>query len=75
VGAAQPPRRLQARAEPLIVRVHVDVPALDRDFDYAVPDKLAAAMRVGTIVRVPLHGRRVRGWVTAVGVEALPVEA
>jgi primosomal protein N' (replication factor Y) len=69
VGAAQPPRRLQARAEPLIVRVHVDVPALDRDFDYAVPDKLAAAMRVGTIVRVPLHGRRVRGWVTAVGVE------
>ena len=27
-------------------------------------------MRVGTIVRVPLHGRRVRGWVVADGVEA-----
>ena len=26
-------------------------------------------MRVGTIVRVPLHGRRVRGWVVADGVE------
>ena len=25
-------------------------------------------MRVGTIVRVPLHGRRVRGWVVADGV-------
>ena len=26
-------------------------------------------MRIGTIVRVPLHGRRVRGWVVADGVE------
>ena len=26
-------------------------------------------MRVGTIVRVPLHGRRVRGWVVADGVD------
>lgn len=26
---------------------------------------MADAVRVGTIVRVPLHGRRVRGWVTA----------
>lgn len=26
---------------------------------------MAGALRVGTIVRVPLHGRRVRGWVVA----------
>ena len=50
----------------LVARVHVDVPALDREFDYLVPEKLRASVRVGTIVRVPLHGRRVRGWVTAV---------
>jgi primosomal protein N' (replication factor Y) len=28
-----------------------------------LPDGLARAVQVGTIVRVPLHGRRVRGWV------------
>ena len=28
-----------------------------------MPDALARDVRVGTIVRVPLHGRRVRGWV------------
>jgi primosomal protein N' (replication factor Y) len=33
---------------------------------------LAAAVRVGAIVRVPLHGRRVRGWVTALDVEPAP---
>jgi primosomal protein N' (replication factor Y) (superfamily II helicase) len=34
-----------------------------------VPDDLAADLRVGTIVRVPLHGRRVRGWVVDAAVE------
>ena len=34
-----------------------------------VPEEVADAVRVGTIVRVPLHGRRVRGWVVADGVE------
>ncbi len=28
-----------------------------------MPDELVASVRVGTIVRVPLHGRSVRGWV------------
>ena len=28
-----------------------------------MPDALARDVRVGTVVRVPLHGRRVRGWV------------
>jgi primosomal protein N' (replication factor Y) (superfamily II helicase) len=44
-------------------RVLPDVTAVDRAFDYSVPDPLAAVVRVGAIVRVPLHGRRVRGWV------------
>ena len=56
----------------LIARVHVDVPALDREFDYLVPENMAGAVRVGTIVRVPLHGRRVRGWITALDVEPAP---
>jgi primosomal protein N' (replication factor Y) len=30
---------------------------------------MAASVAVGTVVRVPLHGRRVRGWVTALDVE------
>jgi primosomal protein N' (replication factor Y) len=46
-----------------ICRVVPDVTALERAFDYLVPDELSARVRVGTIVRVPLHGRRVRGWV------------
>lgn len=38
------------------------MPALRRAFDYVVPDD-AHGLRIGTIVRVPLHGRNVRGWV------------
>ena len=52
-----------------VARVLPDVPAIDRVFDYLVPDELSASLRVGTIVRVPLHGRRVRGWVLALDVE------
>jgi primosomal protein N' (replication factor Y) len=52
-----------------VCRVVPDVPALERTFDYLVPDPMADAVGVGTIVRVPLHGRRVRGWVVADGVE------
>ena len=46
-----------------VCRVQPDVPAVHRAFDYSLPDVLARDVRVGTIVRVPLHGRRVRGWV------------
>ena len=48
-----------------VCRVVADVPAIEREFDYLVPDDLAARVAVGTIVRVRLHGRRVRAWVTA----------
>jgi primosomal protein N' (replication factor Y) len=37
-----------------------------------VPDTLAPDVRVGTMVRVALHGRRVGGWVVADGVEPTP---
>jgi primosomal protein N' (replication factor Y) (superfamily II helicase) len=48
------------------VRVLPDVTGLDKQFDYTLPEQLHNAAAVGSIVRVPLHGRRVRGWVTAV---------
>jgi primosomal protein N' (replication factor Y) len=50
----------------VIARVVPDITGLDRLFDYRIPDHLADRVRVGTVVRVPLHGRRVRGWVVAV---------
>lgn len=34
-----------------------------RPFDYLVPDSMRAEVRVGSVVRIPLQGRRVRGWV------------
>ena len=56
----------------MVVRVLPDVPAIDKAFDYLVPDHLAGDVRVGTIVRIDLHGRRVRGWVVADGVTPPP---
>lgn len=47
----------------MIARVLPDVPALSKTFDYLVPESLGDQVRVGTLVRVELHGRRVRGWV------------
>jgi primosomal protein N' (replication factor Y) len=51
-----------------VVRVIPDVPAVHRQFDYAVPERFDAPLRVGSRVRMALHGRRVGGWVAAVGV-------
>lgn len=50
----------------MIARVLPDLPAVDRPFDYLVPDDVRDQVRVGTIVRIDLHGRRVRGWVVEV---------
>lgn len=53
---------------PTVVRVQPDVAALHRSFDYAVPETWRVAndvdLRVGSRVRIELHGRRVAGWVT-----------
>lgn len=54
----------------MVVRVIPDVTALRRQFDYTVPEQLVAAVEVGTEVRIVLNGRRVRAWVSAVGVQA-----
>lgn len=41
------------------------MPAIDKTFDYLVPDDFGDQVRVGTMVRISLHGRRVGGWVLA----------
>ncbi len=46
-----------------MVRVLPDVAGLDKSFDYLVPPPWRDQVRVGTRVRVPLHGRRVGAWV------------
>ena len=57
----------------MIVRVVPDIAGLDgKEFDYAVPAKLEGQVRVGSVVRVALQGRRVRAWVVAVDVDAPP---
>jgi len=52
-----------------VCRVLPDVPAIDRAFDYLIPPELEALVRVGTVVRIPLRGRPVRGWVLEDDVE------
>ena len=50
-----------------VVRVLVDEPAIDREFLYLLPESVAAGrvpVTVGTLVRVVLNRRRLRGWVT-----------
>lgn len=40
--------------------------AVDDGFWYSIPDHLNPDLQVGSIVRVPLSGRRVRGWVVEI---------
>ncbi|MGB0114116.1 MAG: hypothetical protein WBP59_12905 [Ilumatobacteraceae bacterium] len=49
-----------------IATVVPNVSGLDKSFDYLIPDDLSARVRVGTIVRVELQGRRIGGWVRAI---------
>ncbi len=69
------PDPTRARPQGRVVRVIPDVGAINREFDYLIPDSWLVDARadrvvVGSMVRVVLHGRRVAGWVTAVDVEA-----
>lgn len=65
-----------ASKSPQVVRVIPDVLTLDKEFDYFVPeswhgsDERASRLVVGSMVRVPLAGRNVSGWVSAVDVES-----
>ena len=54
-----------------VATVVPDVTGLDKQFDYSIPPDLSAHVRVGTIVRVELHGRRIGGWVSAISNEAI----
>jgi primosomal protein N' (replication factor Y) len=49
-----------------LVRVLPDITGLDKHFDYLVPDRFRDLVELGSLVRIPLHGRRVRGWVLEV---------
>lgn len=53
-----------------VVRVLPDVAAIDKEFDYLVPD--GVEVHVGDVVRIALHGRRVGAWIVAVDVEPVP---
>ena len=76
-AAAEPEPSPETVATTLVVRVLPDVVTIDKTFDYAVPaawhaDGRAARLAVGSIVRIDLGGRRLRGWVTEIGVEPPP---
>jgi primosomal protein N' len=49
----------------LVAEVVVDLAVwgLNRKLSYVVPPDMAGRIRVGSIVRVPLRNRRIRGWV------------
>lgn len=49
----------------LLAEIVVDVGiwALNKGLTYQVPEELAPALTIGSVVRVPLRNRRVRGWV------------
>jgi len=59
----------------LTATVLPDVSGLDKSFDYLVPDEMRSSVRVGSLVRVPLAGRRVGGWVTRLGPPAAGLPA
>lgn len=46
-----------------MVRVVPDVSGLDKTFWYRLPEALTDDVEIGDVVRVPLHGRSVRGWI------------
>lgn len=48
-----------------VAKVVPDLTGLDKEFDYLVPPALSERAHVGCLVRVPLHGRRVGGWIVA----------
>jgi primosomal protein N' (replication factor Y) len=61
-----------------VATVVPDVTGLDKQFDYLVPSDLDANVRVGSRVRVQLHGRRIGGWIAAISdrsADGRPLEA
>ena len=56
-------------AQPVVARVVPNLTGLDKQFDYLVPELLREQVAIGSLIRAPLHGRRVGGWVVALGAE------
>jgi primosomal protein N' (replication factor Y) (superfamily II helicase) len=56
------------------VVVDLSVWGLNKELTYSVPPDLAERVRIGSIVRVPLRNRRVRGWVVSVDTAGEPPE-
>lgn len=56
------------------VIVDLSVWGLNKELTYSVPPDLVERVRVGSIVRVPLRNRRVRGWVVSVDPAAEPAD-
>lgn len=63
---------VEVQVDQRVVRVLPDQPAIDKTFDYSVPAAMGDQVRVGTMVRIALHGRRIGGWVVADHVEPPP---
>jgi len=63
LGARESFGRGEAVPRPVVARVWLDVAAIGRPFDYLVPPAFVDHVRIGTLVRVPLNGRRAGGWV------------
>jgi primosomal protein N' (replication factor Y) len=49
----------------LVAGIVPDVTGLDRVFDYAVSEEMAASVSIGGRVRVSLNGRHVGGWIVS----------
>lgn len=45
------------------VALDTSVARLDRPFDYLIPERFGDRVRIGSVVRVPVHGRRMRAFV------------
>lgn len=71
-GTAAAVTQTAVAEQPTTAEVLPDVSGIDRVFHYVVPAAMAPSVAVGTIVRVALHGRRVRGYVVAIGTPAPP---
>ena len=48
---------------PDLASVLPDIAALDQELTYSIPQSITN-LEVGSIVRIPVHGRRVDGWIT-----------
>ncbi len=74
MGVVVPTQRVQGSRQTLIARVVPDVTGIDKIFDYLVPDAMAEQLVIGSRVRIPLHHRKVAGWVVGLGTELDPAK-